>query len=112
MNLSTSEKSDIIRRINLEISQISKLAKGDLRIYLKNKLITPSWCLSLDSVLATIKHYESIMNQAISEQLKGVDPMNLPPAIPDDIINHIADILIILSFVVEFAEEDEDEEFN
>jgi len=77
MSLTTLERLDIIQKLNNKIEQISQLASGHLREYLKDKLITPSWCLSLDSVMATIKHYESIMNQVISEQLKGVDPMNI-----------------------------------
>lgn len=108
MGLTATEKSDIIKKINVKIEQISELASGHLRAYLKDKLITPAWCLNLDSVIKTTQHYESIMNQAISIQLKDVDAMSLPPAIPNDMLNHIADILIILSFVVEFSEEDEE----
>jgi len=108
MNLTASERCEIILKINVEIEQISKLANGYLRTYLKDKLITPSWCLSLDSVMATTKHYESIMNQVINIQMQDVDPKSLTALVPDSIMNHIANILIILSFVVEFSEEDKE----
>ena len=108
MNLSTPERHEIIRKLNVEIEQISKLADGHLHDCLRNKLITPSWCLSFDSVIETTKEYELIMNQIINTQLEGVTPDTLPAVIPDAIMNHIANILIILSFVVEFAEEDEE----
>jgi hydroxymethylpyrimidine/phosphomethylpyrimidine kinase len=108
MNSTTTEKHEIIRKINFEIAKISKLASSDVHDCLKNKLITPSWNLSLDSVIATTQHYESIMNQLINIQLKDVTPETFPFKVtPDVIINHIADILIMLSFVVEFAEGEE-----
>lgn len=105
MNSTTKEKYEIIRKINFEIAQISKLASKDILAGLRKQLITPSWCLSLDSVLATTKNYESIMNQLINIQLKDVTPDTIPATVtPDEIINHVANILIILSFVVEFSE--------
>ena len=108
MNLTAKEKCEIIKKINVEITQISKLANNDVRACLQGKLITPPWCFNLDSVMAATKNYESIMNELINIQLKDVTPDTLPAtATPDEIINHIANILIILSFVVEFAEEDE-----
>ncbi|MFB0980873.1 MAG: hypothetical protein QMC62_08160 [Alteromonadaceae bacterium] len=108
MNSTTKEKYEIIRKINFEIAQISELASKDILACLRKQLITPSWCLSLDSVLATTKNYESIMNQLINIQLKDVTPETLPATVtPDEIINHVANILIILSFVVEFAEGEE-----
>jgi hypothetical protein len=108
MNLTAKEKCEIIKNINVEITQISKLANNDVRACLKGKLITPPWCLNLDSVITATKNYESIMNELINIQLKDVTPDTLPAtATPDEILNHIANILIILSFVVEFAEEDE-----
>lgn len=110
MNLSTPERHDIIRKLNTEIEQISKLADCHLHDYLKNKLITPSWSLNFDSVIETTKKYELIMNQIINTQLEGVTPDTLPSVTPDAVMNHIANILIILSFVVEFA--DDDEEYN
>jgi hypothetical protein len=72
MNLSTSERHEIIRNINYEIEQISKLADGHLHDCLRAKLITPSWCLNFDSVMAMTKNYESIMNQIINIQLVDV----------------------------------------
>ena len=108
MNSTTREKYEIIRKINFEIAQISKLASNDIFAGLKNQLITPSWCLSLGSVLSAIKNYESVMNQLINIQLKDVTPDTLPATVtPDEIVNHIANILIILSFVVEFSGEGE-----
>lgn len=108
MNSTTKEKYEIIRKINFEIAQISKLASKDILACLRKQLITPSWCLNLDSVLATTKNYESVMNQLINIQLKDVTPDTLPTTVtPDEIVNHIANILIILSFVVEFAEGEE-----
>jgi hypothetical protein len=108
MNLPKSERHEIIRNLDYEIEQISKLADGHLHTCLRNKLITPSWCLNFDSVMATKKSYESIMNQIINIQLVDVTPDTLPSVTPDAIINHIANVLIILSLVVEFAEENEE----
>lgn len=105
MNLTTNDRCEIILKLNVEIEKIANLANGQLHINLKNKLMTPLWNLSLDSVVETIRNYDSILNQFINIQLAYVDSIALPIVDHDAIKNHLADILIILSLVVEFYEQ-------
>lgn len=109
MNFTTNERCEVIRKLNVEIDKIANLANGHLHIYLKNKLITPLWNLNLDSVKETIQNYDSILNQLINIQLRYVDSKALPILDHDAIVNHLADILIILNLVVEFYEQENED---
>jgi len=108
MNLTTNDRYEFIRKLNVEIEKIANLANGHLNIYFKNKLITPLWNLNLDSVIETLQNYDLILNKFINIQLKYVDSNALSIVDHDAIVNHLADILIILSLIVEFYEQEDE----
>jgi len=107
MSLNTQDRTEIINKLNFKIEQIKSLDDVRLQPYVKNKLITPCWSLSKESIKLTIAHYESILNKVISIQLLGVDFEESHTVKRDVIINYIADILIILSFTIAFYEGDD-----
>lgn len=111
MNLKPKEKSEIINKLNLNIEQIIKLDDASLQSHVSNKLITPAWDFNEKSVRGVIKHYESILNQFISIQLKDVDFEETYIVKRNTTMDCIADIIVILSFIIEFSKDD-DTEYN
>lgn len=105
--LDLKEKSETINKLNIKIQQIIKTVDVDLQSCFRSKLITPLWSLSKESINRTIIHYESIMGEIISIQLKNVDFKTSHVVRRNTTINHIADILIILSFTLAFYEDDD-----
>ena len=111
MNLKPKEKSEIINKLNFNIEQILELEDISLQPCVRDKLITPDWDFNEESVRRVIKHYESILNQLINIQLKDVDFEETYIVKRNTTIDCIADIIVILSFIIEFSE-DGDTEYN
>lgn len=107
MSIDAENRTEIINQLNSKIEDILKLEDSRLQPYFKNKLITPMWDFSKESIKLTIKHYEVILNKIINIQLMGVDLEESHTVKRDTTINYIADILIILSFTMEFYDNDD-----
>ncbi|GEK53212.1 hypothetical protein [Pseudoalteromonas espejiana] len=106
MDITKQKKHEIVKRINYEIEVITEKC---CQQQIKSQLITPSWNFDLDSVIATTKHYESIMNQVISLQFDHAKSNSINTIVPDGIMNNLANILIILNIAAELFEQREQE---
>lgn len=103
MNLNPKEKSEIINKLNFNIDRILEQEDDRLKHYVRGKLITPDWCFSERAVKGVISHYQAILNQLINIQLEDVDFVETYIVKRNIIMDYIADILVILSFVIEFS---------
>lgn len=109
MNLNPKEKSEIINKLNFNIDRILEQEDDRLKPYVRGKLITPDWCFSERAVKRAISHYQAILNQLIGIQLEGVDFEETYVVKRNIIMDYIADILVILSFVIEFSGDNDGE---
>lgn len=108
MNLNPKERSEIIHKLNFNIDRILELEDTRLKPFVRGKLITPQWSFTEESVKTAITHYQSILNQLISIQLEGIDFEATYIVKRNIIMDYIADILVILSFVIEFSGDDDE----
>jgi len=108
MNLKSQERSEIIYKLNFNIDRILELEDTRLKPFVRGKLITPEWNFNEASVRSVITHYQSILNQLIGIQLEGINFAETYIVKRNIIMDYIADILVILSFVIEFSGDDDE----
>lgn len=101
MDTTKQKKHEIIKRISNEIKIISESCEQS---HITKQLITPPWNFNLDSILATTKHYESIMHQLITLQFERAKSNSLNIITPEGFMHNIANILILLNLAAELLD--------